>query len=75
MMKQLNIRVDENEIKKLEFVCKFYGLSKTDFILSAINLEYDKLNNNEQVLDIMDKFKELSKELANLTGYQVIDNK
>ena len=51
------------------------NFSKTDFILSAINLEYDKLNNNEQVLAVMDKFKELSKELADLTGYQVIDNK
>jgi len=47
--KKLCIRVSELDLVKLERVCKYYGISKTDFILMSIYDEIGRIcKKNEQ---------------------------
>ena len=74
MVKQVSFRLTEEQIEKLNFVCKSYGISKTGFLLSSIQNEYDNLIGNKEALQILDKMKDLAQDLAELTGQNVGSN-
>ena len=41
--RKLCIRTDDETIKKLNFVCNYYGITKSDFIIEAINQEVNSI--------------------------------
>ena len=45
--KKLCIRVREGDLRMLEAVAKYYDISKTDFIISAILSEFRAIKNDE----------------------------
>lgn len=45
--KKLCIRVKEGDLRMLETVAKYYDISKTDFIISAILSEFRAIKNDE----------------------------
>ena len=52
----LYIRLSESDMRKLEALCKFFGMTKTDYILMQIDLGIDSMRRiseqNERVKSV-----------------------
>lgn len=46
--RKICIRVSEFDIRKLDLLCEFYGLTKTDFIISQIENAYYRMRRMEK---------------------------
>lgn len=44
--KKLCIRISYHDLKRLDFICEYYGITKTDFIISAIEEATRKVVND-----------------------------
>ena len=56
---------------KLNSIIQVYGVSRAGFIKSVINSEFDKINGNEQVRQLLEQMKELGKSFEDLTGFKI----
>lgn len=67
----ITFRLPVSVIEQLDKICDMYGLTRRDFFYNAITTEYDKLQGNPKLQDIIFQMKELSlkmKELAPLSS-------
>lgn len=56
---QVTFRLPVSVLEKLDFLCKSYGMKRSEVIISSINAEYDKICGSPELKEMLDKFLEL----------------
>lgn len=57
---QITFRAPAEAIEHLDLLCNMYGIKRSDFFVSAISAEYDKVNGNPQIKKLLAQLKEVS---------------
>lgn len=57
---QITFRAPAESIERLDLLCNMYGIKRSDFFVSAISAEYDKVNGNPQIKKLLSQLKEVS---------------
>lgn len=56
---QVTFRLPVSVLEKLDFLCKSFGMKRSEVIISSINAEYDKICGSPELREMLDKFLEL----------------
>lgn len=56
---QVTFRLPVTVLDKLDYLCKSYGMKRSEVIISSINSEYDKICGSPELKEMLDKFLEL----------------
>lgn len=57
---QITFRAPAHVVNKLDLLCSMYGVKRSDFFVSAILTEFDKINGNEQLKNMVEQMRQLS---------------
>ena len=58
--KALTVRFTQEDFDKLTYLTRLTGITKNDLILGYIRADYDKVQGNPELKNIIDKLKDLS---------------
>lgn len=73
-MYQMLIKLTEEEKQKIDFLCNTFGESKSGFIRSIINAQYDNLIGNPELAKMIEQMQELGRSVEIMTGRALPDN-
>lgn len=65
----VNFRLPAEDLKKLDYLVDLSGYNtRSAFLLSWIRIEYDRINGNPQLMEVIHKARELNDLLTGLQG-------
>lgn len=71
----ITFRCPVSVVSQLDELCSISGLKRSQFIISCIVSEYDKINGNSELKKLMDQFKLITEQVKNITGQPSLFNK
>ena len=67
-MYHLVVKLNEEDKKKLDFLCSIFNDSMSDCVRTMINENYDNLKGNPELTEIINKLNDFGKDLEKFTG-------
>lgn len=64
----LTLRISQDDAKKLSELCRFAGVSRSAFLRGVINKEYDAINGNPKMKELLDNLSKMSDEMSAFLG-------
>lgn len=55
-------------VEQLDELCRVAGCKRSEFFITSITSEYDKLNGNPKLKAIMEQFKAITEQMKELSG-------
>ena len=55
-------------IEQLDELCKLSGIKRSQFLISAITTEYDKVNGNPEVKKLLEQMRQLNEAMKKMTS-------
>ena len=65
---QITFRAPAEVIRQLDELCAMSGIKRSEFIISAITSEYDKMQGNPKLKDMLEQFKQITETMKQMTG-------
>lgn len=65
---QITFRAPTDIVNQLDELCRMSGVKRSEFIIACITSEYDKMNGNPKLKEIMEQFRAISEQMKQLTG-------
>ncbi len=67
-------RCPESVVAQLDELCRMAGCRRSEFLITSITSEYDKMNGNPKLKEIMEQFRSISEQMKALTGQSTVAN-
>lgn len=64
----VTFRCDVAVAEQLDELCRLMGIKRSEFLISAITSEYDKMQGNPKMKEMLEQFKHISDTMKQLTG-------
>ena len=64
----ITFRAPSDVIRQLDELCNMMGIKRSEFIITAITSEYDKLNGNPQMKQMMEQLRQIADTVKQMTG-------
>lgn len=64
----VTFRCDVAVADKLDEICRMMGIKRSEFLITAITSEYDKLQGNPKMKEMLEQMKQIADTLKQLTG-------
>jgi hypothetical protein len=64
----VTFRCDVAVADQLDELCRMMGIKRSEFLISAITSEYDKMQGNPKLKDMLEQFKQITETMKQLTG-------
>lgn len=64
----VTFRCDVAVADQLDELCRMLGLKRSAFLISAITSEYDRLQGNPKLKDMLKQFKHITETVKQMTG-------
>lgn len=67
----VTFRCDVAVADQLDVLCRMMGIKRSEFLISAITSEYDKMQGNPKLKDILEQFKQITETMKQMTGQAI----
>lgn len=64
----VTFRCDVAVADQLDEICRMMGIKRSEFLITAITSEYDKLQGNPKMKEMLDQMKKIADTMKQLTG-------
>lgn len=64
----VTFRCDVAVVDQLDELCRLMGIKRSEFLISAITSEYDKMQGNPKMKEMLEQFKQIADTMKQLTG-------
>jgi predicted transcriptional regulator len=64
----VTFRCDVAVADQLDELCRMMGIKRSEFLISAITSEYDKMQGNPKLKDMLEQFKQITETMKQMTG-------
>lgn len=64
----VTFRCDVAVVDQLDEICRMMGIKRSEFLITAITSEYDKLQGNPKMKEMLDQMKKIADTMKQLTG-------
>lgn len=64
----VTFRCDVAVADQLDEICRMMGIKRSEFLISAITSEYDKLQGNPKMKEMLEQMKKIADTMKQLTG-------
>lgn len=64
----ITFRAPTDVIRQLDELCNLMGIKRSEFIVTAITSEYDKLHGNPQMKQMMEQLRQIADIAKQMTG-------
>ena len=64
----VTFRCDCAVAAQLDVLCRMMGIKRSEFLISAITSEYDKMQGNPKLKDILEQFRQITETIKQVTG-------
>jgi hypothetical protein len=64
----VTFRCDVAVADQLDELCRMMGIKRSEFLISAITSEYDKMQGNPKMKEMLEQFKQIADTMKQLTG-------
>ena len=64
----VTFRCDVAVADQLDEICRMMGIKRSEFLITAITSEYDKLQGNPKMKEMVDQMKKIADTMKQLTG-------
>lgn len=64
----VTFRCDVAVADQLDEICRMMGIKRSEFLITAITSEYDKLQGNPKMKELLDQMKKIADTMKQLTG-------
>lgn len=64
----VTFRCDVAVADQLDEICRMMGIKRSEFLITAITSEYDKLQGNPKMKEMLEQMKQIADTLKQLTG-------
>lgn len=64
----VTFRCDVAVADQLDEICRMVGIKRSEFLITAITSEYDKLQGNPKMKEMLDQMKKIADTMKQLTG-------
>lgn len=71
--KAITFRCDVSVIEQLDEICKLSGIKRSDFLIGAITTEYDKLQGNPKMKEMLEQLRLISVTMKEMAGQPVVE--
>ena len=65
---QITFRAPTEVIRQLDELCAMSGMKRSEFFINAICSEYDKMQGNPKLKDMLEQFKQITETMKQMTG-------
>ena len=65
---QVTFRAPASVVAQLDEICRMSGMKRSEFIVSAITSEYDKINGNPQMKKMLEQMRQIADAMKQMTG-------
>lgn len=64
----VTFRCDFAVADQLDEICRMMGIKRSEFLITAITSEYDKLQGNPKMKEMLEQMKQIADTMKQLTG-------
>ena len=64
----VTFRCDSAVAAQLDELCRMMGIKRSEFLISAITSEYDKMQGNPKLKDMLEQFRHITETMKQVTG-------
>lgn len=64
----ITFRAPSDVVRQLDELCNMMGIKRSEFIVTAITSEYDKLHGNPQMKQMMEQLRQIADTVKQMTG-------
>lgn len=64
----VTFRCDVAVANQLDELCRMMGIRRSEFLISAITSQYDKMQGNPKMKEMLEQFKQIADTMKQLTG-------
>ena len=64
----ITFRCSTSVCNQLDELCRMAGIKRSEFITACVTTEYDKMQGNPKLKEIMEQFRSISEQMKELTG-------
>lgn len=64
----ITFRAPSDVVRQLDELCNMMGIKRSEFIVTAITSEYDKLHGNPQMKRMMEQLRQIADTVKQMTG-------
>lgn len=64
----VTFRCDCAVAAQLDVLCRMMGIKRSEFLISAITSEYDKMQGNPKLKDMLEQFRQITETIKQVTG-------
>lgn len=64
----VTFRCDVAVADQLDEICRMMGIKRSEFLITAITSEYDKLQGNPKMKEMLEQMKQIADTMKQLTG-------
>lgn len=64
----VTFRCDCAVAAQLDVLCRMMGIKRSEFLISAITSEYDKMQGNPKLKDMLEQFRQITETIKQFTG-------
>lgn len=64
----VTFRCDVAVADQLDEICRMMGIKRSEFLITAITSEYDKLQGNPKMKEMLEQMKKIADTMKQLTG-------
>lgn len=64
----ITFRCPTSVMEQLDELCRMGGMKRSEFICACITSEFDKMEGNPKLKEIMEQFRSISEQMKALTG-------
>lgn len=65
---QVTFRAPASVVAQLDEICRMSGMKRSEFIVSAVTSEYDKINGNPQMKKMLEQMRQIADVMKQMTG-------
>ena len=65
---QVTFRAPASVVAQLGEICRMSGMKRSEFIVSAVTSEYDKINGNPQMKKMLEQMRQIADVMKQMTG-------
>lgn len=70
----ITFRAPTYVVDQLDELCSMSRVKRSEFIIACITSEYDKVNGNPKLKEIMEQFRAISDQMKQLTGQAPVES-
>lgn len=64
----VTFRCDVAVADQLDELCRMMGIKRSEFLISAITSEYDKMQGNPKLMEMMEQMRQIADTMKQMTG-------